>query len=186
MPRSLWRDGEFLRLWGGQSASALGDRVSALAIPTAAILLLHADALHIGLLYVCFYLAYPVLALPAGVLVDRVRRRPVMVACDLARFAALLSVPAAALFGHLSLGQLYAVGAFQGALSTVFSVAYRSYLPALVGPDGVLEGNSRLQASEAAAQTVGPGIGGVLIQLLGAADAVIVDAVSFLLSAATL
>ena len=186
MPRGLWRDGDFLRLWGGQSASALGDRISALAIPTAAILLLHADALHVGLLYVCFYLPYPVLALPAGVLVDRVRRRPIMVACDLARFAALCSVPVAALVGQLSLPQLYGVGVVQGALSTLFSVAYRAYLPALVGSDGVLEGNSRLQATEAAAQTAGPGVGGVLIQLLGAANAVLVDAVSFLLSAATL
>jgi MFS family permease len=183
--RSLWRDRDFLRLWGGQSASALGDRVSALAIPTAAILLLHADALHVGLLYVCFYLPYPLLALPAGVLVDRIHRRPVLIAADLARATAVLSIPAAAAFGHLSLLQLYAVGLLQGALTTVFSVAYRAYLPSLVGPDGVVEGNSRLQSSESAAQTVGPGVGGVLIQLLGAVNAVLVDAASFLVSAAT-
>ena len=183
--RGLWRDPDFLRLWGGQSVSALGDRVSALALPTAAILLLHADALHVGLLYVCFYLPYPLLALPAGVLVDRIRRRPVLIAADLARATAVLSIPAAAALGHLGLLQLYAVGLVQGALTTVFSVAYRAYLPALVGPGGVVEGNSRLQSTESAAQTVGPGLGGILIQLLGAVNAVLVDAASFLASAAT-
>jgi len=186
MRASLWRDYDFLRLWGGQSASALGDRISSLAIPTAAILLLHADALHIGLLYVCFYLPYPLLALPAGVLVDRVPRRPVLVSCDLARFVAVISIPAAAATGHLSLLQLYGVGLIQGALTTVFSVAYRAYLPSLVGPESVVEGNSRLQSSESAAQTAGPGVGGVLIQLLGAANTVLVDSISFLVSAATL
>lgn len=184
--RRLWSHPDFMRLWAGQSASALGDRVGALAIPTAAILLLHADALHLGLLYVCFYLPYPLLALPAGVLVDRVQRRPVLVAADLARATAVLSIPAAAALGHLSLVQLYAVGLVQGALTTVFSVAYRAYLPSLVGPEGVVEGNSRLQSTESAAQTVGPGLGGVLIQVLGAVNAVLVDAASFLVSAATL
>lgn len=184
--RGLWRDSDFLRLWGGQSASALGDRISSLAIPTAAILLLHADAFHVGLLYVCFYLPYPLLALPAGVLVDRVRRRPLLIGCDLGRFVAVVSIPAAAALGHLTLTQLYAIGLVQGSLSTVFSVAHRSYLPSLVGAEGVVEGNSRLQSTESAAQTVGPGLGGMLIQLFGAANAVLVDSASFLVSAGTL
>jgi MFS family permease len=186
MARSLWRDADFLRLWTGQSVSALGDRVSSLAIPTAAILLLHADALRVGLLYVCFYLPYPLLALPAGVLVDRVRRRPLLIGCDVGRFAAVVSIPAAAAAGHLTLDQLYAVGLVQGSLSTVFSVAHRSYLPALVGAQGVVDGNSRLQSTEAAAQTAGPGLAGVLIQLLGAVNALLVDAASFAISAAML
>ncbi|HEX6487552.1 MAG TPA: MFS transporter [Candidatus Dormibacteraeota bacterium] len=182
----LWRNADFLRLWGGKTASSVGDRVSALAVPTAAILLLHADALHVGLLYVCFYLPYPLLALPAGVVVDRIPRRPLLVACDLGRFVAVLSIPITAAVGHLALVQLYAVGLAQGALGTFFEVAYRAYLPGLVGPEGLVEGNSRLEASDAAAQTVGPGLGGLLIQLLTAPTAILVDAFSFVISAAGL
>src|SRR6266581_2750796 len=89
----LWRDGEFLKLWGGQSINELGSQVSQLALPTVAILLLGATPFQVGLLTACEFLAFPTLGLVAGVYADRLRRRPIMIACDLARMTALASVP---------------------------------------------------------------------------------------------
>lgn len=182
----LWRHRDFSLLWGGQTVSAIGDRVSTLAVPTAAILLLKASPFEVGLLYVCWYLPYPLLALPAGVFVDRLPRRRLLIASDAGRFAATASIPVAAALGHLTLLQLYLVALLLGCFSTVFEVAYRSYLPVLVSTEEVVTANSRLEASEGTAATVGPGIGGLLVQLLTAPYALVADAASYLVSVLTL
>ena len=182
----LWRDRDFSLLWGGQTVSAVGDRVSTLAVPTAAILLLHASPFEVALLYICWYLPFPLLALPAGVFVDRVGRRRLLIASDIGRFVATGSIPLAAVLGHLTLAQLYVSGLLLGAFSTIFEVAYRSYLPVLVAADEVVAANSRLEASEGTAATVGPGIGGILVQVLTAPYALLVDAASYVVSVATL
>src|SRR6266568_1806339 len=94
----LWRDGDFMKLWGGQSISELGSQISQLALPTVAILLLGATPFQVGLLTALEFLAFPVVGLVAGVYADRLRRRPLMIACDLARMIALASVPVAFVF----------------------------------------------------------------------------------------
>ncbi|HEV2216577.1 MAG TPA: MFS transporter [Candidatus Dormibacteraeota bacterium] len=182
----LWKDGEFLKLWWGQTISELGSQVSILALPTIAILTLSATPFQVGLLEALQFLAFPVLGLIAGVYADRIRRRPIMIVCDLLRMVALGSVPVAYILGGLTIGQLYAVALLVGVGTVFFDVAYQSYLPAIISRSDLIEGNSKLQVTASVAQMVGPALAGFLIQLLGAARAVTADATSFLVSVVTL
>src|SRR6266581_3453346 len=182
----LWRDGEFLKLWGGQSINELGSQVSQLALPTVAILLLGATPFQVGLLTACEFLAFPTLGLVAGVYADRLRRRPIMIACDLARMTALASVPIAYAFNALAMPQLYVVALITGVGTVFFDIAYQSYLPALISRADLVEGNTKLSVSGSAAQMAGPALAGILIQLVGPARAVAADAASFLLSVLSL
>ncbi|HEX3507826.1 MAG TPA: MFS transporter [Candidatus Dormibacteraeota bacterium] len=182
----LWRDGEFLKLWSGQAISEIGSQVSLLALPTVAILVLGATPFQVGLLAACENLAFPVLGLVAGVYVDRLRRRPIMIACDVGRLLALASVPIAFALNVLSMPQLYAVALIAGVGTVFFDVAYQSYLPALIPRADLIEGNTKLQVTSSVAQMAGPALGGVLIQLIGPARAVAADAASFLISVVSL
>ena len=182
----LWKDGEFLKLWWGQTISELGSQVSVLALPTVAILTLSATPFQVGLLEALQFLAFPVLGLIAGVYADRIRRRPIMIVCDLLRMLALGSVPVAFILGVLTIEQLYAVALLVGVGTVFFDVAYQSYLPAIISRTDLVEGNSKLQVTASVAQMVGPALAGFLIQLAGAARAVTADATSFLVSVLTL
>jgi len=182
----LWKDGEFLKLWWGQAISELGSQVSTLALPTVAILVLSATPFQVGLLEAFQFLAFPVLGLIAGVYADRIRRRPIMIACDVLRLVALGSVPAAFSLGLLTMEQLYVVALLVGVGTVFFDVAYQSYLPAIISRSDLVEGNSKLQVTGSVAQMVGPALAGFLIQLVGAARAVTVDAASFLVSVLSL
>jgi MFS family permease len=182
----LWRDREFLKLWGGQSISELGSQVSQLALPTVAILLLHATPFQVGVLAALETLAFPALGLVAGVWVDRLRRRPIMIVCDLGRMLALASVPIAFAFQALTIPQLYAVGLVTGVGTVFFDVSYQSYLPSLISRPDLVEGNTKLQVTGSVAQMAGPALAGLLIQLLGPARAVVADATSFLVSVLSL
>ena len=182
----LWKDGEFLKLWWGQAISELGSQVSALALPTVAILILSATPFQVGLLEACQFLAFPVLGLIAGVYADRLRRRPIMIVCDLLRMVALASVPVAYVLGALTIEQLYIVALLVGVGTVFFDVAYQSYLPAIISRSDLVEGNSKLQVTGSVAQMVGPALAGFLIQLVGAARAVTVDATSFFVSVLSL
>ena len=182
----LWRDGEFLKLWAGQGISEIGSQVSLLALPTVAILGLGASPFQVGLLGACENLAFPLLGLVAGVWVDRLRRRPIMIACDVGRLLALASVPIAFALGVLSMPQLYVVALVTGVGTVFFDVAYQSYLPALISRADLIEGNTKLQVTSSVAQMAGPALGGFLIQLLGPARAVAADAASFLISVVSL
>ncbi len=141
----LWRDAEFLKLWFGQSISETGSQISFLALPTVAILLLGASPFQVGLLAACESLAFPVLGLVAGVYVDRLRRRPIMIVCDLGRMAALASVPVAFFAHGLTMTQLYAVALITGVGTVFFDVSYQSYLPALISRADLVEGKSELE-----------------------------------------
>jgi MFS family permease len=174
---------DFRRLWLATSVSELGTQVSQLAIPLAAISLLHASALEVGVLAAAGYLPLAVFGLPAGAWVDRVRRRRVLMVTDLARAVVLASIPLVHALGHLTIAQLWIVALIVGALSVFFDVAYTSYLPSLVDRAGLARGNSRLQVSEQAAAVIGPGLAGWLIGLVGAPLAIATDAVSYLGSA---
>jgi predicted MFS family arabinose efflux permease len=182
----LWKNPDFVKLWTGQTISELGSRVSREGIPLTAVLVLHAGTVQMGFLSALGGAAVLVFGLVAGVWVDRLRRRPILIATDLGRAALLASIPAAALAGVLGMGQLYLVAALAGILTVFFDVAYQSYLPALVPRDQILDGNSKLAMSSSTAEIAGPGLTGVLVQLVTAPIAILVDAASFLFSALTI
>jgi MFS family permease len=179
----LWRHPDFLKLWSAETVSQFGTQVSNLAIPLVAILVLDATAFEVAALGVVVFLPFILFTLPAGVWVDRLRRRPILIAGDLGRAALLGSIPIAYAADVLTLGQLYVVGFLVGVCTVFFDVAYQSYLPSLVDRDRIIEGNSKLEISRSAAQVAGPGLSGALVQIFTAPYAVLVDAISFLGSA---
>src|SRR4029077_11427769 len=178
----LWRHADFVKLWAGQTISVVGSQVTTLALPTIAILLLHATAGQVGLLASLERAAFPVLALFVGVWIDRVRRRPLMIAADALRAAALLSIPLVAAIGTLTLLQLYAVATILGVGTVIFDIGYLAYVPTLVGRPDLLEANTKLEVSHSGSYLTGPALAGGLIQLVGAAQAILADALSFLVS----
>jgi len=182
-PRSLHRHGDFVRLWSAETISQVGTQVTQLAVPLIAANILGVSAFEFGLLVTLEFLPFILLSLPAGVWVDRLRRRPILILGDIGRALALLSIPIAHALGVLSIWQLYAVGFVNGGLTVFFDVAYQSYLPSLVDRDQLVEGNAKLELSRSGAQLLGPSIAGVLIGALTAPTAVLLDALSFLGSA---
>jgi MFS family permease len=174
---------DFRLLWGGETVSELGSQVSLLAIPLLAVRTLHATTIEMGLLTAASTAAFLVVGLPAGVWVDRLRRRRVMIWADLGRVLALGSVPVAYTIGRLTLAQLFVVTLASGILTVFFDVAYQSYLPTLVGREHVVEGNAKLTGSAQVAAVAGPSVAGGLVQAIGGSRAVAVDSVSFLVSA---
>ena len=179
---SLWRHRDFRLLWAGQTVSELGSQVSQLALPLLAIDRLHAGAFAIGLLTMMSTMPFLLIGLPAGAWVDRVRRRPVLIGADVGRALLLGSVPAAWALHVLTMAQLYVVSLLAGILTVFFDVAYQSFLPALVDRQQLVEGNAKLGGSMAGAQVAGPAVTGQLVQWVGAATAVLTDAVSFVVS----
>ncbi len=182
--RELSRHPDFVRLWAGQTLSAFGSMFGALSLT--ALVYLHATPGDLGLLAMAQGLPVLLFALFAGVWIDRLPLRPILIFADLGRAALLLTVPVAALFGALHIEQLYAVAFLFGSLQLAFDIAYRSYLPSLVGPEEILEGNAKLSAAESVAEIGGPAVGGALVQAAGGPVAVLIDAVTFLWSAACL
>ncbi|MFL5350196.1 MAG: MFS transporter [Hyalangium sp.] len=182
-PSSLWRHRDFMLLWSAQSTSLVGSQVTLMALPLTAILLLQATPMQVGLLTAAGYLPFLLVGLPAGVWVDRMRRRPILIAADVGRTVLLLAIPAAYALGVLRLWMLYPIAFFTGILSLFFDVAHQSYLPSLVSRDQLAEGNAKLELSFSGAQLFGPGLGGVLVQLLTAPFAILGDAISYLVSA---
>jgi MFS family permease len=179
----LWRNGDFLLLWAAQTISQFGSQISGLALPLVAILVLDASAFEVAALGVAEFLPFAIFSLPAGVWVDRLRRKPILVTADWGRAFALVSIPLAHLADWLTIWQLYTVGFVVGVFTVFFDVAYQSYLPSLVTREQLVEGNSKLEVSRSGAQVAGPGIAGVLIAALTAPYAVLADAVSFVASA---
>ena len=178
----LWRQPDFLRLWGAETVSGFGSQVSLLALPLIAALTLGASELQMGLLAAAGTSPFLLVGLIAGAWVDRLPRRPILIVADLGRAALLLAVPIAAVADALSLGLLVAVAVAVGVLTVFYNVAYVAYLPALVRRDQLVDGNAKLQASASIAQVAGPGLGGGLVGLVTAPFAVGLDAVSFLVS----
>lgn len=182
----LWRHPDFLKLWSGQTISTFGTLVTRFALTLAAITILHASAVQVAFLHAAAYAPGLVLSLLAGVWVDRLKRRPLMIGADVGRALLLGSIPIAALVGRLTLAQLYLVELATSVLTVLFDVAYRAYLPALVGRDDLVEGNSKLSASSAVAEMSGFGLSGVLVQAFTAPGAILVDALSYVVSALSL
>ncbi len=173
----------FALLWTGQTISEFGSRITREGVPLAANLVLGATALQMGLLAALGMLPILLVSLLAGVWVDRVRRRPILIITDVSRALLLLSVPVAALLGVLRIEQLYVVTALVGALTVFFEVAHQSFLPIIVRREHIVEGNSKLSASSSLAEVGGPALAGVLVQAITAPFAILLDALSFLASA---
>jgi MFS family permease len=176
---------DFRRLFAGTAISALGSEISELALPLLAILTFHATAEQVGLLRAAQFLPFLLFTLYAGVLVDRVRRRPLMIAADLGRFVVIGAVPLLAWAG-LGMGPLYLLVFLAGAGTVVHQVADQAYLPTLVSRDQLLPANGRIAAAQSGAELSGQGIGGLLVAWLTAPLAVAVDALTYLLSAIAL
>ncbi|GAA1232123.1 MFS transporter [Pseudonocardia alaniniphila] len=174
---------DFRQLWIGDTISQVGTQIGTIALPLLAVSVLGADEFEMGLLATFQHLAFLVVGLPAGAWVDRMRKRNVLIAGDLVRGVALLSLPLAWLAGVLTFPLVLAVATVIGVATVFFDVAYQSYLPSLVPSSRISEGNAKLQVSHSVAQVAGPGLGGVLVRALGAPLVILVDAVSFLASA---
>jgi len=172
----------FGAFWAASTVSGFGSYVSILAVQVLVVVTLHGSAAQVGLVRAAGWLPYLLFGILTGVLVDRARRRPLLVVTDLARGVLLLAIPVLAVTHQLHLGVLIAVMAAFGTLSLVNDAAFQSFVPRLV-PAGLLTpAHARLDQSDAVAQTSGPALAGGLVSLLGAPWAVLVDAVSYVVS----
>jgi MFS family permease len=182
----LLRDRDFLLLWGGESISLIGSRVSVLAVPSIAILALHSGAFVVGVLIALQWVPFLLLGSLAGVWVDRWPRKPVLTITNIGRAVLMALIPLAYLVHALALWELFVVAAVTGILTVFFQVAFRAYLPTLLKREQFVEGNAKLQLSQAVAQVGGTPIAGVLIGWLGATLAIIADAASYVVAAVCL
>jgi MFS family permease len=179
----IWRHPDFVKLWSAETVSQFGTMFTQLALPLVAIDILEVSAFQVAALTTVEFLPFLLVSLPAGVWVDRLRRRPILIAGDVSRALLIGSVPVAYWFDALTMGQLYVVGFLVGVATVFFDVAYQSYLPALVERDRLIDGNAKLEISRAAAQLGGPGLAGLVINAFRAPAALAFDAVSFVGSA---
>src|SRR5205807_7866820 len=179
----LWNNPDFVKLWLGQTVSQFGSGITGIALPLTAVLVLAATPAQMGILGALDGIAVLVIGLLAGVWVDRVRRRPLLIATDLGRAFLLSTIPLAALLGVLRIGQLYVVAAMVGMLTILFNVAHSAFLPSLIPPESLVEANSKLGMSDSLAEIGGPATAGPLVQLISAPFALFFDALSFLFSA---
>ncbi|MEQ4718680.1 MFS transporter [Nonomuraea sp. B19D2] len=168
MTTGVLRNPDFLRFLSSHVADELGANISRVALPLVAVLALHAGPAEVGALSALQTTAFLLIGLPAGVWVDRMRKRRVMMATDFARFLLLGSIPLAAQLGLLSIGMMFVVALLAGASQVFNDVADQTYLPELVGTGQLSDGNSKLEVVRSGAFLAGPSIGGVLVQLLGA------------------
>jgi MFS family permease len=179
----LWRESDFLKLWSAQAISALGSRITRTALPILAVVTIGASVDEIAVLSALAVAPGLLIGLAMGGRVDRAAKKPLLIGSDLIRAGLLLTVPLAAWRGCLNMPQLYFVTALCGAATTLFQIADNAYLPMLIGKERLVEGNAKLESTEAVAEIAGPGLGGVLVQWVTAPLAILLDAFSFLASA---
>ncbi|MER5465928.1 MFS transporter [Streptomyces sp. NPDC002668] len=178
----LLRHYDFRLLWYGETVSRFGSSISGVAMPLVAVVTLKADTLWVSVLAAAAWMPWLLFGLSAGAWVDRVRRRPLMIACNLGSLVLLASVPVAAWLGVLTMAQMLVVALLTGCASVLFSIAYRVYLPSVVAQEDLSEANAKLQGSESVAQLGGQGAGGLLAQTFGAVTGLLADGVTFLVS----
>jgi predicted MFS family arabinose efflux permease len=181
----LWQR-NFRLLWVGESISAIGNAMAVVGVPLLAVESLHASTFVVAALTAAAYLPWLVIGLPAGVWVDRLPRRPLMIICDVVSALLYASLPIAAWLGALTIGQVVIVALAAGSCNVFFSTAYRAYLPSLVTTADLIEGNAKLQGSMSVANICGRGAAGIAAQAVGDAAALLFNAASFLVSAACL
>ena len=180
---SLWRQRDFLYLWGAQTVSQIGSQVTFLALPLTAVLFLDASPGQMGVLTALGAVPSILFGLHAGAVVDRRRRRPILLSTDLGRAALLSLVPLAWLMGVLSLELLFAVALLVGLMDLFFTVAYQAFLPTIVKRSQLVDGNGKLELTRTAAEIAGPGLAGGLIQVIAAPVVIAIDACSYVCSA---
>jgi MFS family permease len=173
---------DFRLLWFGETASGLGNSVTSVTLPLIAVVALRVDTFAVGALAAAVWAPWLVVGLPAGAWVDRVRRRPVMIACNLVSAALYASVPLAAWLGALTFAHLLVVAVAGGVSAVFFTTAYHAYLPAVLDGPALLEGNAKLQGSESGTRVLGRGLAGLVAQLCGTVTGLLIDAVTFLVS----
>jgi MFS family permease len=176
----LWLSADFRRLWTSLTVTSFGAQVTNLALPLTAAILLEATPFQMGLLVALETLPFALVSLHAGVLIDRVRKRPIVVATTLARGLALLVIPLAAFTDWISIGVLYAVGFFCGIQNVIGGAAHQVLIAQLAGRKRLVEANAKITLGETGAALVGPGFAGLLIQALTAPFAILADAIAFL------
>jgi hypothetical protein len=179
----LWRNPEFMKLWVSLTVTAYGSQITNLALPLTAAVLLHATPWQMGVLVALETLPFALVSLHAGVLIDRVRKLPIVIAADVGRGIALLVIPVAAYAGGLSIEILYAVGFLCGVQNVVGGAAYQVLLANLAGRSRLVEANAKVALGETSAALVAPGLAGSLIQLVTAPFAILLDALTFIGSA---
>lgn len=179
----LWRNHDFLRLWGSLTITHFGAQITSLALPLTAALVLDASPFEMGVLIALEALPFPLFGLFAGVIVDRFRKLPIIIWADVGRGLALLAVPACAWAGWLSMPVLYLVGFLVGIGGVLGWPAYQVFMTERVGRGNLVEANAKMAVSDSAAQLVGPGIGGALVHWLTAPFAILADAIAFFCSA---
>ena len=182
-PASAFRNPDFTKLWSAATISLLGTQISLIAIPAIAVLLLHVSPFEVALLGTIEFLPFLLFTLPAGVWVDRLPRRRILIAGDVGRALMLATIPIAWFSGVLTIWQLYVVGFVNGVLTVFFDIADQSYLPTVLERDQLVDGNAKLQGSMSISQIIGQPLGGGVIGLLTAPLAVALDAVSYVASA---
>lgn len=183
---SLWRNGNFLTFWSGQTLSQFGAQISELAVPVLAVLLLEASEFEVGVLNAANVAAFLLVGLPAGAWIDRLRKRHVMIAADLVRAIALSLVPVLWVSGVLQIWHLVAVAFVLGIATVFFDVSYQSIIPSLVKPSQIGEANGKLQSTYELANIAGPGFAGWLIALVTAPLAILATGVTYVVSAIAL
>ncbi|MHB8493318.1 MAG: MFS transporter [Casimicrobiaceae bacterium] len=181
--RGLWRSPDFRRLWLSLTMTSFGAQITNLALPLTAALLLHATPLQMGVLVALETLPFALVSLHAGVLLDRVRKLPVVVLSDLSRGVALSMIPLCAWRGVLSIDVLYAVGFFCGVQNVIGGAAYQVLIAQMAGRARLVEANAKITLGETSSALIGPGIAGLLIQALSAPFAIALDALGFFASA---
>lgn len=183
---SLWRNRDFVNFWIAESISQAGAQVSLVALPLLAIYVLDAAPAQMGFLTAAGTAPFLFIGLFVGVWVDRLRRRPLMIAADILRGLLMLLIPAAWLLDMLRIELLYIVALLTGCLTVIFDIAWAAYVPTVVRRRNLVEANSKLQVSASVAQVAGPGVGGALVGLIGAPLTILIDAVSYFASGAFL
>jgi len=179
----LWRRADFVKLWTSMTITSFGAQITNLALPLTAAVMLAATPLQMGVLVALETLPFALVSLHAGVLIDRVRKLPVVIAADVGRGLALLAIPAAAFTHTLSIEMLFVVGFVCGVQNVVGGAAYQVLIAQMAGRRRLVEANAKIALGETSAALVGPGVAGGLIQLLTAPFAIVLDACTFFLSA---
>jgi len=177
---------DFRLFWTGETINRFGTAVSGVAIPLIAISELQASTFEVGVLTAASWAPWLLIGLPVGAWIDRRHRRPLMIGTSVISLLLLAAVPVAAVAGLLSVELLLTIALLTGAASVVFQTAYGAYLPTLIDPDDHAEGNAKLHGSASAAQIIGLGCGGLVVQLFGATNALYVDAATFAVAACCL
>jgi MFS family permease len=185
-PGALWSNPDFVKFWAGQSISMFGTYITDVALPLLVVITLRASPTQAGLVSAARFAPFLVVSLFAGVWIDRVRRRRVLIVTDLGRALLLGLIPFLALIGRLGIGSVVLIAFLTGMLTVFFDVGYLSYVPSVVGLEELPRANGTLEVSRSTAQLAGPGLAGVLVKVVGAPVAILIDAVSYLVSAGSL